>query len=66
MSARRFAMRLRSLRAAGGLTQETLARKVRVSRGYVSHLELGRHDPPLSRVREIARALHVPVAELAE
>lgn len=37
-----------------------------VSRGYLSHLELSRWDPPLSRVRQLARALHVTFAELVQ
>ena len=37
-----------------------------VRRGYLSHLELSRWDPPLSRVRQLARAPHVTVAELVQ
>ena len=66
MSPKRFAMRLKQIREAKGLTQETLAKKVGVSRAYLARLEMGRHDPPLSKLRAIARALKVDVAELVK
>jgi transcriptional regulator with XRE-family HTH domain len=59
-----LAMRLKRLRAERGMTQEQLARKARVSLGYVARLEIGRHDPKLSTLRRLARALGVPVTEL--
>jgi putative transcriptional regulator len=57
-------MRLKRLREGRGLTQEAVAKKVGVSRAYLARLEMGRHDPPLSRVRKLAKALGVPVGEL--
>jgi len=66
MSPERFAMRLKTLREARGLTQEELAAKVGVSRAYLARLEMGRHDPPLSRLRKLARALRVKIAQLVE
>ena len=66
MSPRQFAMRLKRLREAQGLTQEMLAKKARVSRGYLSRLEMGRHDPPLSLLRRLAKVLRVKVAQLVE
>ena len=38
--------------------------RVGVSRAYLARLEMGRHDPPLSRLRKLAKALGVPLAEL--
>jgi len=64
MSPERFAVRLRMLRKRRNMTQETLAKKAGVSRAYLSRLEMGRHDPPLSRLRKLAKALGVPVTEL--
>jgi transcriptional regulator with XRE-family HTH domain len=64
MSPDRFAMRLRTLRLKKGLTQDALAKKIGVSRGYLARLEMGRHDPPLSRLRKLAKALRVPATEL--
>jgi len=46
------------------MTQATLAAKAGVSRGYLSRLEIGQHDPPLSTLLRLAKALRVPVAEL--
>lgn len=46
------------------MTQEALATKVGVSRAYLARLEMGRHDPPLSRLRKLAKALGASVAEL--
>jgi transcriptional regulator with XRE-family HTH domain len=64
MSPKRFAMRLKQLRDDAGLTQAELAAKIGVSRGYLARLEMGRHDPPLSRLQALAKALKVDVAKL--
>jgi transcriptional regulator with XRE-family HTH domain len=64
MSPKRFAMRLRTLRLKKNLTQDALAKRVGVTRGYLARLEMGRHDPPLSRLRKLAKALGVPVTEI--
>lgn len=66
MSPERFAVRLKRLRERKGLTQEALAMKAGVSRAYLSRLEMGRHDPPLSQLRKLAKALRVKVAALVE
>ena len=50
-------MRLKGLREAKRLTQEALAKKAGVSRAYLSRLEMGRHDPPLSMLERLAKAL---------
>jgi transcriptional regulator with XRE-family HTH domain len=55
---------LKRLRKAAGITQEQLARKAGLSLGYVQRLEAGRHDPPVSTLRALAKALGVPVVEL--
>jgi transcriptional regulator with XRE-family HTH domain len=57
-------MRLKQLRERRQLTQQALATKAGVSRAYLARLEMGRHDPPLSRLRTLAKALRVSVAEL--
>ena len=64
MSPERFAMRLKRLREERGLTQAALATKVGMSRAYLARLEMGRHDPPLSRLRKLAKALKVPIERL--
>jgi putative transcriptional regulator len=64
MSAKRFPMRLKQLREAKGLSQAALAEKVGVSREYIARLETGKHDPPLSRVEKLAKALKMPIEKL--
>jgi transcriptional regulator with XRE-family HTH domain len=59
-------MRLKQLRTSRALTQEGLAKKAGVSRAYLARLEMGRHDPPLSRLRKLAKALGVKVGDLVE
>ena len=48
------------------MTQEQLARRAGLSLGYVQRLEVGRHDPPVSTLRVLAKALGVKVAKLLE
>ena len=59
-------MKLKRLRESKGLTQEELAKKARISRAYLARLETGRHDPHLSRLRLLAKALKVKVADLVD
>jgi DNA-binding XRE family transcriptional regulator len=63
---RRLAVRIRALRKARKMTQAALARRARVSLGYVAHLETGHFDPRLSSLQKLAKALGVPVTELLE
>jgi transcriptional regulator with XRE-family HTH domain len=57
---------LRRLRRQRGLNQQALAVKAGVSLGYLSRLEVGMHDPRLSTLRKLAKALGVPVTELVK
>lgn len=66
MSPEQFGMRLKALREQKGMTQEALAKKAGVSRAYLSRLEMGLHDPPLSRLQKLAKGLGVPVVRLLE
>jgi transcriptional regulator with XRE-family HTH domain len=59
-------MRLKTLRESKGLTQEQLAKRAGISRAYLARLETGRHDPHLSRLRKLAKALGVKVGRLLE
>ncbi len=47
-----------------GLTQETLAHKIRISRVYMGYIEQGRYAPSLMVLEKIARVLKVPISEL--
>ncbi len=58
---------IKSLRMAAGMNQPELAKKVKVTTAYISALEAGkRRNPSLDVLKEIARALGVPVTELLE
>ncbi len=48
------------------MTQEALAKKADLSWGYIARLETGHHDPSLSTLVKLAKALKVRVAELVE
>ena len=60
----RVAMRVKEWRDRRGLTQEQLAKKAGISRGYLARLETARQDPKLSTLEKLAKALKVDVAKL--
>jgi transcriptional regulator with XRE-family HTH domain len=56
---------IRDKRAARGWTQEQLAKRAKVTRGYLAQLEAGhKENPSLPVLRRLAKALGVPVTEL--
>jgi putative transcriptional regulator len=57
-------MRLKALRKERDMTQGDLAKRAGVSAGYIARLETHRHDPKLSTLVKLAKALGVPVTEL--
>ncbi len=61
-----LARRLKDIRATRELTQERLAKRAHISRAYLARMEIGRHDPPLSTLVRLAKALNVKVTELLE
>jgi len=61
---RRFAQRLRELRLARGMTQETLARRAAVTVPYEGKLERGGAAPGIDLVERLASALGVSPIEL--
>ena len=61
---RRLSVRLKALRIKRGMTQEALAKKAGISRGYLLRLEAGRQDPSLSTLTSLAKALKVKVGDL--
>ncbi len=65
-SRKRFVHRLKALRARCELSQAALAKKVGTSREYIARLELGQHDPSLTTLTKLAKALNVNVRELLE
>jgi transcriptional regulator with XRE-family HTH domain len=63
---KRVSMNLRKLRRKRRMSQAALATNAGVSREYVARLETGHHDPSLSTLQKLAKALGVPVASLLE
>jgi transcriptional regulator with XRE-family HTH domain len=56
---------IRELRDAKGLTQVQLAKRAKVTRGYLAQLEAGhKTNPSLPTLRKLANALGVPLTEL--
>jgi XRE family transcriptional regulator, regulator of sulfur utilization len=66
MTLKHMAIRVKRLREARGLTQEALAKRAGLSRGYLARLETARQDPRLSVVAKLARALRVKASELID
>jgi transcriptional regulator with XRE-family HTH domain len=63
----RLGARLKQLRTAKEMTQVQLARRLKVTQGYIAQLE-GGYDkaPSLAMLRRLARALKCKVSELVE
>ena len=67
MKRKTFAMNLKTLRTARGLTQVALAKKATMQQTYIAQLESGvEANPTLDTLRRLARALKVTVAELVK
>jgi transcriptional regulator with XRE-family HTH domain len=66
MTSKRLSMRLKRLRADQKMSQADLAAKVGMSREYIARLETGHHDPPISTLERLAKALKVKVGRLLE
>jgi transcriptional regulator with XRE-family HTH domain len=63
---RRRGMRIKALREARGWTQDTLARKARVSRVTIGRIEIGHSRPSLELLERLAKILKVKLSELLE
>jgi len=59
-------MRIKTLREARALSQEELAKRAGISRGYLARLETARQDPTLTTLETLAKALGVKVGRLLE
>lgn len=57
-------MQLRKARLEAGLTQIELAASIGCSQSDISRIESGQRDITLERLKAIAEALGVPVAQL--
>ena len=57
--------RVKRIREARGLTQAELAKKARMTQGFISQVESGvRKSPGVLHFQRLAKALKVPVGEL--
>jgi transcriptional regulator with XRE-family HTH domain len=62
----KVAARVKQLRERRGLTQEALAARAGISRAYLARIETGRHEPTLTTLERLAKALRVRPATLLE
>ena len=62
----RLGERVRNLRARRGMTRRLLARDSDVSERYLAELEAGRGNISIALLRQVARAMGVPLAELTD
>jgi transcriptional regulator with XRE-family HTH domain len=60
----KIAMQIKALRDLQKITQKELAARAGISRGYLARLETGRHDPTITTLEKLAKALNVPVGRL--
>ena len=58
-------MKIKRLRAAREMTQAVLAKKAGLTQVHVARLESGKHDPTLGTLQRLAKALKVPVTDVA-
>lgn len=62
-----LAMNVKAIRAARGLTQVALAKRMQVKQAYLARIESGaEHNPTLDTLRRLAKALRCKVSELVE
>ena len=57
---------MKQLRMERGLSQQALAARAKISRGYLARLEAAEQDPTLGVLERLAKALGVPVTALLE
>lgn len=62
----RFGRAVRELRVQAGLSQEELAFRSGMKRGYLSDLERGARNPTVQALGRLAAALDVPPARLLQ
>jgi transcriptional regulator with XRE-family HTH domain len=60
----RLGAAIRAERVSAGLSLRDLAERAQVSNAYLSQIERGLHEPSISVLRAIARALDVPLEAL--
>ena len=67
MTTLRLGPMVRRMRETRGMNQGEVAKRARLSQGYVSKLEAGaQRNPSVAVLKRLAKALGVPVATLLE
>lgn len=61
---RQFGAEVRRLRREKGVSQEAFAELCGLHRTYVGAVERGERNVSIDNITKIARALHVPIAQL--
>lgn len=56
--------RIKELRKKEGMSQEKLADEVEIDRSYMGFLERGERNATLNKLKDIAKALKISLAEL--
>jgi len=59
-----FRTRIKEFRAKHDLTQEDLAKRVKIRRETVIYLERGKYNPSLRLAHDVAKALNTSIDEL--
>jgi putative transcriptional regulator len=59
-----FRTRIKEFRAKHDLTQEDLAKRVKVRRETIIYLEKGKYNPSLKLAHDVAKALNASIDEL--
>lgn len=59
-----FKTRIKEFRAKHDLTQEDLAKRVKIRRETIIYLEKGKYNPSLKLAHDVAKALHASIDEL--
>jgi putative transcriptional regulator len=59
-----FRTRIKEFRAKHDLTQEDLAKRVKIRRETVIYLEKGKYNPSLRLAHDVAKALNASIDEL--
>jgi transcriptional regulator with XRE-family HTH domain len=63
---KKFGLRIKTLRKAAKVSQESLADRCGFARSYMSRIERGKANPSLDAIETLAGGLKISVAELFE
>lgn len=62
----KIGLNLKRIRTKKGISQEDIARELKVSRGFISTIENGKTNPTLATIAKLATAIGVSTNELLE